>query len=122
MRIAAVVTILALAVLPAAAQTVVPIQVSPAVIVIGAPVEWVTIHADIAYSNVDRDSLVLSCGDDEVAIAWTKSDNCGNLVAKFVFADVAAIVSAPSATLTLTGLTRDGEEFSGTQTVPVRQR
>lgn len=118
MRIAAVVTILALAVLPAAAETVVPIQVSPAVIVIGAPVEWVTVHVDIAYSSVDRDSIALN----GLEVAWTKSDNCGNLVAKFVFTDVTAMVSAPSATLTLTGLTRDGEPFSGTETVPVRQR
>lgn len=117
MRIAAVVTILALAVLPAAAETV-SIQVSPAVIVIGAPVEWVTVHADIAYSSVDRDSIALN----GLEVAWTKSDNCGNLVAKFVFTDVTAMVSAPSATLTLTGLTKDGEAFSGTETVPVRQR
>lgn len=122
MRIAAVVTILALAVLPAAAQTVVPIQVSPAVIVIGAPVQWVTVHADIAYGSVDTASIVLRSGTDELAVSWTKADDCGDLVAKFVFADVAAIVSAPSATLTLTGLTRDGEPFSGTETVPVRLR
>jgi len=53
-------------------------------------------------------------------VAWTKADCRGELVAKFDEAAVKAIVEPPSATLTLTGMTIDGDEFSGSDTVKVR--
>jgi len=118
MRTIAVVTILALAVLPAAAQTVVPIQVSPAVIVLGAPVAWVTVHADIPYGSVSTASIELN----GLAVSWTKADSRGDLVAKFDFDDVTASITTPSVTFTLTGLTKTGDAFEGSATVRVRQR
>ncbi len=56
-----------------------------------------------------------------VAVAWTKANSRGNLVAKFRQKDIEAIVSAPSATLTLTGVTKAQETFSGTDTIQVRE-
>ena len=75
----------------------------------------VTVHAEIAYGRVETASITLN----GVAVKWTKSDARGELVAKFDEDEVKAIVTAPSADLTLRGMTVDGEPFEGTDTVRV---
>jgi len=75
----------------------------------------VTVHTDIPYSSVDKASLELS----GIAVRGTKADSRGCLVAMFVEAEVKAIVSVPSTTLTLTGRTKDGASFAGSDTVLV---
>ncbi len=75
----------------------------------------VVVHTDIPYGLVDVSSLELS----GVSVWWTKADDRGCLVAFFHEAAVEAIVSPPSATLTLTGCYGDGEEFAGSDTVMV---
>jgi hypothetical protein len=92
------------------------IQVAPHVIVIDSDGTWITVHADIPYSSVDGSSVTLN----GVPAALTKADLQGNLVAKFDQADIKAIVAPPEATLELTGLKTDGEEFAGSETVEVR--
>ena len=75
----------------------------------------ITVHATIAYSQVDCATLTLN----GIPVTWTKADSRGELVAKFDEAAVKAIVSAPSAVLTLKGATVDGEAFEGSATVRV---
>ena len=75
----------------------------------------VCVHTDIPYGTVNKSSLALS----GVPVWWTKADLRGCLVAYFHEEDVEAIVSPPSATLTLTGLRTDGTAFSGSDTVSV---
>ncbi len=75
----------------------------------------VSVHTDIPYGDVNKASLELS----GVPVWWTKADDRGCLVAFFHEAEVEAIVSPPSATLTLTGTYIDGEEFAGSDSVQV---
>jgi len=77
--------------------------------------QWLTIHADIPLGVVDTASVYVN----GVAVDWTKADAQGNLVAKFCLDDVLAVIAPPSATLTLTGTTKLGATFSGTDTVKV---
>lgn len=111
--------LLSLAAYAAAPPTVVSIllKLSPDALVIGGPGEWVTAHTDIAFSAVDRGSVELS----GVAAVSVFADNRGQLVAKFRRGDIEAIVSPPSATLTLTGLTVDGASFAGSDTIRVME-
>jgi len=76
----------------------------------------VTVHTSIPYGSVDCASLTLS----GVPVVFTKADDCGNLVARFSETAVKAIVSPPEAVLTLSGILKTGEAFSGSDTVQVR--
>jgi hypothetical protein len=92
------------------------ITVSPSTIVLGLDKgAAVTVHTDIPLGAVDRASVALS----GVPAALTKADNRGNLVAKFRQEAIEALVAPPEATLVLTGMTRDGVPFSGSDTVRV---
>jgi len=98
------------------AETV-EVQVAPQTLLLSSEQGGeVTVHVTIPYSHVDTSTLTLN----GLAVAWTKADCRGELVAKFDEAAVKAIVEPPSATLTLTGMTIDGDEFSGSDTVKVR--
>lgn len=75
----------------------------------------VTVHTNLPYSSVQGASLLL----DGVQINSWKADNRGFFVAKF---EMNSIKSLPLAvneyhTFTLAGLTVDGQEFSGTQSI-----
>lgn len=91
------------------------IQISPATLILNSPGTWVTVHADIAYSDVDSATLTMN----GVELVYSKSDNRGQLVVKFARADVQDIVAPPEALLTLTGLTVSGEPFVGTEMIKV---
>lgn len=92
------------------------IQVSPATILIGADqAVMVTVHAEIPYSTVDGASVTLN----GIAVKATFSDLRGDLVAKFLSSEVKGVVSPGNGELTLTGMTKDGQVFSGTCTVRV---
>lgn len=75
----------------------------------------VVVHTDIPYSKVNTSSLELS----GVPVWWTKADDRGCLVAYFHEEEVEVIVAPPSAVLTLTGETKDGAAFSGSDSVQV---
>ncbi len=92
------------------------IQINPHTLIIDGPGTWVTVQTDISCGTVNTGSVYLG----PVAVAWTKANSRGNLVAKFRQKDIEAIVSAPSATLTLTGAKKDGQTFSGTDTIQVK--
>jgi hypothetical protein len=96
------------------------ITVSPNVINVASSSTVVTVHTDIPYSLVEGSSVILSVTVNEVVIDWWKSDNKGYFVAKFVAGDVKDVVeSGTTATLTLSGVTNLGEEFSGSDDVDI---
>lgn len=100
-------------------QESITIQVSPNVLNLNNSGEWVTIHTDIAYGLVVEASVTLN----EVPISWSKSDNQGNFVAKFVIGDIKDLfkneVLPGIFTLKLEGMTLDGETFIGEQEIKV---
>ncbi len=106
----------------------VEIMCSPSAVVMksAANGDWMTVHTDLAYSSVDTASVKLVVDGAEILdVVATKADDCGNLVAKFSLTELKGLVSPPSATLTLTGLTKDvdgvaGVAFAGSDTVVVR--
>ncbi|MCC6489413.1 MAG: hypothetical protein IT364_18065 [Candidatus Hydrogenedentes bacterium] len=92
------------------------IQVSPATILIGADqAVMVTVHAEIPYSTVEGASVTLN----GITVRATFSDLRGDLVAKFLSSEVKGVVSPGNGELTLTGMTKDGQVFSGTTIVRV---
>ena len=91
------------------------ITVSPQTLVLSSQGEWVTVHADIPYPQVDTVSLLLN----DIEVSVTKSDANGALVAKFELDDVKDIVHPPDATFVLEGETHEGSRFVGSDTVRV---
>ena len=89
------------------------IYVAPGTIATNAQCTWVTIHTDVPFAGVDTVSAKIDGA--AVAVADTFADDRGNLVAKLKFADVVALVKAPSAVVELT---LDG--VSASETVPVK--
>jgi len=98
-------------------MTEVAIRIAPAVLQLDTVQGGeITVHAAIPLNSVDTSSITLS----GVPALYTKSDARGNLVAKFDEGAIEALVSPPRATLILTGTTADGEEFTGSGVVGVR--
>jgi hypothetical protein len=93
----------------------IPIQVSPSTIVLDSQGTWVTVHADIAYCLVDTLSVTL----DGIPVKFTKADDRGELVAKFIDDEVKEELSPGTVELTLRGTMLDGTPFVGTDTVRV---
>jgi hypothetical protein len=91
------------------------IVISPSTLNVASQGTWVTVHADIAYSLVAGATVTLN----GIGVQATFADNCGDLVAKFAIDDIKGIVQPGSAVLTLSGFTRDGTPFSGTDMVRV---
>ena len=93
----------------------VTIDVAPSVVSLDSQGEVVTVHTDIAYGAVDAYSVAL----DGLPIQSWKADNRGNFVAKFNLDDVKDMIEVGTVEVTLTGTTKDGEEFSGSDTIRV---
>lgn len=95
------------------------VQVSPHTILVGADQStMVTVHAEIAYSSVDKVDLTLN----GVPVVFTKADARGELVAKFLSTQIKNLFgdNIPStATLTLSGQTLSGISFTGSDEVRV---
>lgn len=113
----ALVVALALSAGMAAQAQEISIAVSPNVFNLDSQGTWVTVHADIPYSSVSGASVTLN----GIPVEATFADDCGDLVAKFDLNTVKAILSLGAFELRLTGLTKDGGTFSGTDTVVVIQ-
>jgi hypothetical protein len=115
----AVLALVALTIAPLRAGDVqeIEIQCSPAVVNLSTTPKgsWFTVHADIAYGAVVKATVELN----GVPVKWTKVDNKGYLVAKFVLVAVRDILVPGDNTLTLSGITIDGETFTGSTTVRV---
>lgn len=95
----------------------VSIVVSPSTINIQSKGVWVTVHADIPYSEV-ADAIV-TLDDVDVEVVCTKSDARGDLVAKFDVDAIKDIVDPGTAELELSVITVSGERFYVTDTVTV---
>lgn len=94
--------------------------VSPYVFVTGFRGISLTIHTEIDMDGVVRDSVVMTgVGDEVIEPTLLKSDDRGNLVAKFAAEDVTKIVEAPRTTLTLHGSYVDGGTFTLTASIRV---
>ena len=90
-------------------------------IVLRAPVPAVTVHTNIAYSSVDASTVELTTESGVSFTPYTTfADDRGNLVAKFRMCDVREAVAPPSAYFTLSGATKTGAEFQGSETVEVK--
>ena len=108
--------VLSLATVAVAQDLSVQIQVAPATIVLKAPCQWVTVHADISFSSVSDETVQINGSDADLVFP----DNRGELVAKIAFEEIASMVAAPSAEITLTGVTTGDVPFSGSATVRVK--
>jgi hypothetical protein len=75
----------------------------------------VTVHTSVSYGLVEIGSLTLN----GIGVSAAFADSQGNLVAVFSESAVKAIVSPPSAVLTLEGVTKAGEALRGSDTVQV---
>ena len=93
------------------------IQVSPNVLNLLNQGEVVTVHTDIAYGLVLGASVTIN----GLPIAWWKSDDRGNFVAKFNMVEVKKLNLTPGSynLLTLTGETINGQTFIGQQEIKV---
>ena len=95
------------------------VAVSPQMLLLGRDQGGsVVVHTSIPYGSVDTASLELN----GLPVVWTKADDCGNLVAYFDEDAVKAIVAPPSAVMTLTGTTKDGVPFEGSDSIRVTRR
>jgi len=92
-----------------------PFVVSPSTVSLDSKGVWVTVHAEIDYRLVTGASVTLN----GIEVISTFADDRGGLVAKFSLDAVKAILAPGSAVLTLSGETKDGETFSGSDTVRV---
>ncbi len=101
---------------PEVATLEVDIQASPQNIILKAPVTWVTIHAVVPLRSVVPASVTLN----GVAARIVTADNRGELVAKFAFSEIAAIVTKPATTLILDATSTDGTPITGWCEVGVR--
>ncbi|NQT13332.1 MAG: hypothetical protein HQ582_11320 [Planctomycetes bacterium] len=95
------------------------ISIAPQTINLQFQGEWVTVHADIPFAYVATGSVAL----DGFAADIETSDDRGYLVAKFDITKVSdylrTFLDEGSATLTLTGGTTTGGDFSGSDTVRI---
>lgn len=103
------------------------IQVSPATLVLDAPQVWVTIHADVKYSDVNTvPGVYLVVDGESIPAKSVFADDRGDLVAKFDKDDVESLledsVNYATATVTLVcTLLEDGTICSGSQQVTIRR-
>ena len=93
------------------------ITISPNTLALSSEDTIVTVHSNIPYYSVDRVSLTLN----GIPATYSKSDACGDLVVKFRRADVKDIVEPGIATLTLSGLLKDGSDFAVSDTITVKK-
>lgn len=100
---------------------IIEIEVAPKTLNIENEGEWTTVHTDIAYGAVVGASVSLN----EIPISWSKSDNQGNFVAKFVMDEVKTLVGAEllkvggENLLILEGYMEEGTKFIGSTTITV---
>lgn len=95
------------------------IQVSPNTLNLDSEGTWVTVHATIPFSAVDLGSVTLTANGADVAISSFYADARGDLVTKSSIDAVKGKVDVGSATFTLSGLSKTGEPFSGSDTIRV---
>jgi len=93
------------------------IEVAPNVLNLQSQGEVVTVHTDIDYDQVYVSAVFLN----GLPLSFSKEDNRGFFVAKFLMEEVKGLdlVIGGYNTLTLVGTTIDGQAFSGAQEIMV---
>ena len=97
------------------------IEVAPNTLNLSSQGTVVTVHTDIDYVDVVSSSVWLN----GILIQSSKADSRGDFVAKFNMAAVKDLVASKGLTipgvytLTLTGKTTDGDDFSGSKEIAV---
>lgn len=94
------------------------IDIAPATLNIQSGGVVVTVHTDIPYDDVDFLTVYLN----GVAIKSWKNDDCGFFVAKFAMDEIKTLdglIIGDYNTLTLVGVTVDGDPFVGTDKIKV---
>lgn len=119
-RSLALLSVLAALVLPLRATDLpIDVQCSPSVIILdgiaSGACDYLTVHTDLPLSLAIAASVELN----GLPAASVFADSCGNLVAKFRLARVKELLAPPATALTLTGVTRNGLLFEGTDQVGV---
>ncbi len=99
------------------------IRIAPNVLNLGSKGTVVTVHTTLPYSSVMASTVSLN----GIEIQSWKADARGNFVAKFSMAAVKSLVRSGAlpmgeVTLTLTGFTSDGSDFSGSSQITVVSR
>lgn len=93
-------------------------QVSPQVLVLREPGNWLTLHAQIKLTDVAVDTVRINGMVPEVVTA----DNRGELVVKIDLDRIKPLAEPPSITITLSGETKTGDAFGASQAIAVRLR
>lgn len=96
----------------------VAIDISPATLNIQSAGTVVTVHTDISYYAVAFTTVYLN----GVAIKSWKADDCGDFVAKFSMEEIKTLdglIIGDYNTLTLVGVTTDGDPFVGADDIKV---
>ncbi len=117
--LAALVAVAGMAALPSNLSAFeITIEVAPSVVSLDSQGQVVTVHTDIAYGAVDGWSVALN----GLGIQSWKADNQGNFVAKFNLGDVKEMLKSEvgkEVVATLTGVSKNGEEFEGSDTIKI---
>lgn len=113
-------TLVALAVAALAADSYISITVSPNVLVIDAPTQYVHIHSNMPYRLVDTTSLAVTVDGDPLAPFAVFADSRGYMVIKIAQDLVEPLVAPGDATFFVTGATTAGSTFEGQDTIEVK--
>jgi hypothetical protein len=100
------------------------IQISPNIINLESRSRVLTVHTDIAFGDVDPDSVSLILpGDQYVDISSWKADDLGYFVAKFLMVDIEdmklELEIGAFNTFAIMGKTTEKEEFCGEQDIMI---
>ena len=99
----------------------VTIDVAPNVLNLQSTGDYVTVHTNILYDDVDSATVMLKAGGGSIPLYFSKRDLRDNFVAKFRRDAVIELDFAicEDNTFTLTGFYSDGEVFSEAQDILV---
>ena len=94
------------------------IMISPRTLVLSSPSDVITVHSNIPYGVVIATSVAVNGVD----VPFTKSDSCGDLVAKIGVDDLAEFLQPNQViTLTLSGMLIDETTFAVDETITVKE-
>lgn len=113
--------LLSLAVAAIAADTSIAVTVSPKVLVLSAPTQWVHIHSDMPLTSVDTSALGVTVNGNTLSRFAVFADSCGFMVIKIDQALVDPYVAPGTATFSVTGVTEGSLTFEGSDTIRVKK-
>ncbi len=115
-----VVLLVSLCVAALAADFVLSVTVSPNVLILRAPTNWITIHTNLALSAVERATVEVAVDGNPLPLAAIFADSRGQMVIKIAQDEVDPYVEPPHATFVVSGYTKAGLSFEGSDTIVVK--